>query len=547
MNKHIIYITEETLAEFSVMDKTWVDITLMPLKKLQRGDVDFECDLYFSLNEMREVLINVIESRISGLNFFLDWWEPLMSVFYKSLHIIDLIGDRPSNLKNYKLVELPSYEQDLLIWILQRIYLIYEDFPVSDVQIPAAELINAEELLDQIDSFYDEIDEHPFERTYIDAIKLDYITAHDNNLILEDASEDEKDLFRQFTDELCENGNLEAIRIKGYACYGGNSVYECDWEMAAECMEILWRDGGFGYAANTLGYIYYYGRLNDGIPDYEKAFFYYSIGQTFGIYESTYKIADMFFYGKYVKPNIPLARSIIEKLYGETRFRFEQGEFDGSFADVALRMGKLILAENNSKGADIFMKDINTFSAYRCFLQAEFALALRMQDGGAYGDKKIMDDIRKQLKASDNVHKHATASVTLNYPLPAYELITNHGYAIYNATLKFLKSGNIKITISRISKNAGEKDEPLTLITYPEFSCCDLASSVTLTAKNAQIDVYTDDKDDFFFDNIKTIPANNENEPDMHVLYLNGNEIARFVAESYSFKNPHHIPEKRKK
>ncbi len=546
MNKRSIYIEEETLAQFASMDKIWSDITLLPWKQLGREDIVFETDLYFSLSDMQDALQNCIDTKIAALNFFLDWWEPFLTVFSGALHLDELIGGKPSNLRNFKLNELPEFENDMLLWILQKIYLIYDDFTVADLQAPAAEVIKADELIEQIEYFFEEEGYPPYARTYIDALKLDYVIAHDNNLILEDAPEETKDLFRQFTDELADNGNLEAIRIKGYACYGGNSVYECDWETAAECMDILWRDGGFGYAANTLGYIYYYGRLNNGIPDYEKAFFYYSIGQTFGIYESTYKIADMFFYGKYVKPNIPLAKSIIERLYGETRYRFEQGEFDGVFADVALRMGKILLAENKAMRTEIFTQDLNTFAAYRCFLQAEFALKLRMQDGGVYGDRKVMEDIKKHLSLTDNVHKHAKASVTLEYPLPIYELINNHGYSIYRARTKKLAHDNLKITISRMSKSTGDNDEPCTLITYPEFMCCDLTSEVTITAKHAQYDFYVEDEGEFFFDSISTETMGRNSSIDVHVLSLNGTVIAKFTADSFSFKNPHHTPKKRK-
>lgn len=545
MNNRKIFISEQTLYDFAVMDKIWSDITLVPLKKLKYGDVEFETDLSYSLSLMLDALVNVVESKISALNFFLDWWEPLMTVFFKALQIDSLIGDKPSNIRNFKLNQLPEYEQDLLIWILQRIALSYEEFTISDVSVPAADIIGADELIDQIEDFFDELDYSPYERTYIDQIKLDFITAHDNNLILSDASDEVKDTFRKFTDELAEDGNLEAIRIKGYACYGGNAVYECDWETAAECMEILWRDGGFGYAANTLGYIYYYGRLNNGIPDYEKAFFYYSIGQTFGIYESSYKIADMFYYGKYVKPNIPLARSIIERLYGETRFRFEKGEFDGVFADVALRMGKILLSESKSRTADIFTKDINTFSAYRCFLQAEFALKLRMMEGGVYGDRKVMDDIRKHLIEADNVKKHAKASVSLNYPVPLFELVNNHSYAIYKLSYKKLAHSNLRLSIERISKEQGDDDEAVTLITYPEFSCCDLTDRVTVTAKNYEVDLFTEDSDEFFFDTVKTEPGPLGGN-DVHTFYLNSNPVLSITAENYSFKNPHHTPQKRK-
>lgn len=41
---------------------------------------------------------------------------------------------------------------------------------------------------------------------------------------------------RRYTEELCREDNVFALRLKGYACYGGNRLYECDWTAARDCM-----------------------------------------------------------------------------------------------------------------------------------------------------------------------------------------------------------------------------------------------------------------------------------------------------------------------
>jgi TPR repeat protein len=59
--------------------------------------------------------------------------------------------------------------------------------------------------------------------------------------------------------------------------------------------------------ANTLGYIYYYGRCNNGVPEYDQAFYYFSYAAANGLYEGMYKLADLFWHGYGCKkaPKLP--------------------------------------------------------------------------------------------------------------------------------------------------------------------------------------------------------------------------------------------------
>ena len=91
--------------------------------------------------------------------------------------------------------------------------------------------------------------------------------------------------------------------IRGYCYYCGTSVYPNDWIKARDAFIEYYQLSGDPYAANTLGYIYYYGRCNGGVPEYDLAFRYFSIGHAYGCYESTYKLADMFVHGYSVVKN----------------------------------------------------------------------------------------------------------------------------------------------------------------------------------------------------------------------------------------------------
>ena len=95
---------------------------------------------------------------------------------------------------------------------------------------------------------------------------------------------------RRYTEELCREDNVFALRLKGYACYGGNRLYECDWTAARDCMLRLRELADDAEYANTLGYIYYYGRCNGGEPEYEKAFPQFSYAAANGLFEAIYKL-----------------------------------------------------------------------------------------------------------------------------------------------------------------------------------------------------------------------------------------------------------------
>ena len=84
-------------------------------------------------------------------------------------------------------------------------------------------------------------------------------------------------------------------------------------ELILNVYKNMWDDGwynriidsvSFSFAIiERIGYIYYYGRCWDGQPQYDEAFRYFSVGAAGGIYESRYKLADMFAKGYGVVQN----------------------------------------------------------------------------------------------------------------------------------------------------------------------------------------------------------------------------------------------------
>ena len=188
-------------------------------------------------------------------------------------------------------------------------------------------------------------------------------------------------------------GDTMAMRIRAYCQYGGNKLYECDWTACRDTLLKLVENESVDGSdrcmyANTLGYIYYYDRCNNGEPEYDKACKYFSMGMHGLIYESAYKLADMYLWGKGVAKNEHAAFQLISWVYDHTYERFLLGE-DTKFADAALRMGN---AFRYGKGVSQ-----SWFNALHYYTIADFAIRRRVNGEKQFGDSKVFGAIQKAL------------------------------------------------------------------------------------------------------------------------------------------------------
>ena len=160
-----------------------------------------------------------------------------------------------------------------------------------------------------------------------DATRLALFENLDDPEFKRNATPEERGRWRGIIEEMCEKNDARAIETKAYCCYGGDPLYSCDWKTSRDCLLQLMEhpdtdDEDRGRFANTLGYIYYYGRCNDGVPQYEEAAKYYSLGAACGYYESCYKMVDLYMNGHGVINIEMAALNLVSWVYGETRKRF---------------------------------------------------------------------------------------------------------------------------------------------------------------------------------------------------------------------------------
>lgn len=279
----------------------------------------------------------------------------------------------------------------------------------------------------------------------------------------------EKNELRAIILELASQGYPDALRALGYAYYGGDDLFPCDWDKSRDCFLQLLEidcvdDLDKCQYANTLGYIYYYGRCNNGIPEYEKAYQYYAMGAAGGLYESMYKLSDMYSHGYGVSKNTRAATTLVNMVYTENLRLIQRGRFDCQFADAALRMGNL--CRNGILHDD----------AHYYYMLADFAIRKRLPYDH-YGDANVFAGIQKELAhIREEVPLQKATSITCEYiPTIIEDLFSKHSCFV---TLTPLKKG-IKITVKRLPQ-PGCYETEATFECYPKYGYCNLVTSASI-------------------------------------------------------------------
>ncbi|MDY5983281.1 MAG: hypothetical protein SPJ17_06255 [Anaeroplasma sp.] len=217
-------------------------------------------------------------------------------------------------------------------------------------------------------------------------------------------NEMDKRIFIQFMNDLADKDNPYGLWVKCYSHYGGNSYVPENYKISEECLlkliDIEYNDN----YPNTLGYIYYYGRVNNGIPEYDKAYKYYSLAALSGNVEARYKIGDMYRNGYYLKKNEQIAKSIYDSLYYDALKEFHKDPKTSSLADVSLRLAGFFDNEEEYK------------VGYMLYLQALLAINIRK---GSF-DSGVRRKIIKSIKEFYNKYKDKIESISLDEILDGY-------------------------------------------------------------------------------------------------------------------------------
>lgn len=126
-------------------------------------------------------------------------------------------------------------------------------------------------------------------------------------------------------------------------------------------------------ADECLGYIYYYGRV--GKPDYEKAYYHYKKSADRGNITSTYKLADMYKNGYYVKKDYEVYKEMIISLYPKVK---DLNDLFDPVPEVLTRLAKIYVIDGYDE------------EALDLYLYSKSFLAERIKYNAFFGNLTIM-------------------------------------------------------------------------------------------------------------------------------------------------------------
>lgn len=315
------------------------------------------------------------------------------------------------------------------------------------------------------------------ERKYPVHIMEGLLAELEKDVAMESASEEKVFLYRRFAEELAALDDPIGLKALGYSAYGGNRAFPCDWVRSRDAItrlfEIETEMPERAFYANTLGYIYYYGRC-DGTPDYEKAYKYFSFAAFNGIYEARYKVADMYEKGLGVVTSVETSDSIVRDLYSENIEYIREGEFNCKLADVALRMGNIAAREGR--------EDRSPEAAHYYYMQALFAIRRRMECMNYYGDGRVLAAIEGALsKTRDELGFKASRSVDL-WSLESVLFSELTGGGRLDLVIKRQGACKYKLTFTPHKAREGRNGKRM-FITIPALDFSGMLDKLTVTYK----------------------------------------------------------------
>lgn len=460
-----------------------------------------ETPCYMTFDDLRMAISNMIRLERKPEEFFYEWYERIYLQLGELFGIPALVGypdiSSMDDLYEIETSLFPKNEYQMSFAIFDDINFdegIFSSFGMTMEEYSSM----LHEYLERMNNLEYNMQHHLSEWRFTDRQKQNIVHKFKDEETLAELGEVKKALFRKMLEELVAAGDLEAIKIKGYACYGyDNPVYECDWFTSRDCMLILVEKGDDemqAQAANTLGYIYYYGRCNDGVPEYDLAYKYFSLACFFGYYEATYKVGDMLAEGKGVPQNKTTAYRLYQNVYEECLEKFQRNDEKHTFADAALRMGRSF-----QNGIGVYKSPL---LAYYFYLQAKVGIDIRMKKDNFFGDKKVLAGIEQGLADT----KATLLSQGLDVEQPSFEITLKKVFSMlvdqdHEMSLKVEEmEDSQKLTFTRIGYEGYDPKRKM-LVTFPEVSYCQktdqvilyLPKDIPLTLKNDANEIIFDD------------------------------------------------------
>lgn len=301
-------------------------------------------------------------------------------------------------------------------------------------------------------------------------------------------SEDEIATYRMYVEEVAEEGDLLCLRTLAYDSLYGSDCFPQDYKKAEKSLlKLIDRQDDESSHATALGNIYFNGGHNDGIPDYTKAFVYYSLGSAGGDKEAKYRMAEMIGNGLGVKKNFRIRDTMLQELYYDLLPHMINGKYHLEFAYVAKMLG-----EDELEGVS-FGYEMRAYAlAYYYFLEAKYALDVAKNDWKNVRrmDKELMPTIEKQIACCEEGlnsfrqkygHSFFKAKCVSYDCMGDFFAINIKAGSVLQANYRKLKSGRYSVTVSAVSNP--HSDEPKIYGVVPELKYCGASEKFKVTIK----------------------------------------------------------------
>ena len=540
--KPYIFMTQDKLIDLCRYDIGWIEIVGgSDLDAYPDTGFDVQCENEYPmlLSDLKTALCHFEDEKLSFDDFAFDWWCPITTYFYEDLCLDELLGPDPDNICDLPLPPLPETDEDMIVTVFLKIAKIADTFDENGgmPKGTASEVLGLANLINMIDNFEENKELPPEERTYTKDQMITFLNHWDNSLLLADAREDIINHFVEFTNILCGQHVFEALKIKAFACNGGNAAFPCDYAEAVKLLTILLKEFGFGYAANALGFIYYDGKLT-GKPDFDKAFAYFAIASNYGIAEAKLKFADMLLLGDAGNPDPILAYNTYLQVYHDARIRFESGDYSSNLPESAIRIARALKLFPDQK-----------VKRLKLLLEATYSAFVRYQNNKMYSDLEFSKEVQAEIdKAINEFTKDDPVKINSGWqqlglddvndvfddfagpPFPAY----------YTVGVKKLKSNRYKLTIKRHSLFP-DAYPPLSLSVQPWLLraglCDNLVFTVPPECGNDAMDYLARTGEEGTFDKL-VVRSNEQKNASRFSFVRNGQVVLGFEAGKIFFNKP---------
>lgn len=448
-------------------------------------------DVYtFTLEDLYHALKALKAADPTVKDFGEDWFYPITNLseafdIERACGWADDADEVPESMKGYPGLNVSdSYYFEMIWWDLENAW---ED---HNGETHLSEILDFDETISDLERYLGNKGKPIEEWIFSEEEMKDYIRFFNDDDFVKKADESKLALARKFIDELCEKDSGLALYTKGYACYGGNRLYSCDWNTSRDCMIRLFEKEDDPQYANTLGYIYYYGRCNGGVPEYEEAFRYFGIAAANGLYEGMYKLADMFRHGYACKKSSRTARNLYGMVYEDSLKHFLKGKH-ASFADAALRMGN-VYAKGIGEEADLS-------AAYYYYTQADYAAKLRARDSDFFGNTTVVINIQKALEetAQQLPDDYFKDYMEYEYPHIFQQLAENNNRCTLSRIVN--PEGRTELLMERTPTRSVPDPEPI-LLTIPQLKFCERTLKISLAPDEDAVIWFKDDSQKVKYD-----------------------------------------------